>query len=400
MNMFIKRTYNKMLDYCLGFSCICQIEGGNHLIELKSIDKVYEDGFQALKDINLEFEDGKINVLIGPSGCGKTTTMKLLNRLVEYTNGQVVFNGSNIRDINPIELRRQIGFVIQNIGLFPHMTIYNNVATVPKLLKWDKDKIHDRVTELLKMVNLDPDIYMDRYPSELSGGQQQRIGVIRALAAEPSTVLMDEPFSALDPISREQLQNELLNLQSNINKTIIFVTHDMDEALKIADQIILMKDGKIVQKGPPQEILDNPADDFVKEFIGEKRLQTPELPNLMKLIDHQNYVRVTPQMSNEKMVAKLVQQNMGEAIVVDDADYYAGTVSLYDALADKSKSVNQLLKKSTTTILNTDMTKEVLSKVENPTEMVPVLSEDGKVAGVLNSTKLFKYFYEMTDGDQ
>src|SRR5699024_6232060 len=326
--------------------------------------------------------------------------MKLLNRLVEYTSGQVVFDGRNIQDINPIELRRQIGFVIQNIGLFPHMTIYNNVATVPKLLKWDKDKILERVTELLKMVNLDPDIYMDRYPSELSGGQQQRIGVIRALAAEPSTILMDEPFSALDPISREQLQNELLNLQSNINKTIIFVTHDMDEAIKIADQIILMKDGEIVQKGSPQEILDNPADDFVKEFIGEKRLQVPELPNLKKLIDRQSYVRVTTAKSNEEMAAKLVQQNMGEAIVADDADDYVGTVSLYDALADKSKSVNQLLKKSTITILNTDKTKEVLSKLENPTEMVPVLSEDGKVAGVLNSTKLFQYFYEMTDGDQ
>src|SRR5699024_6115467 len=152
--------------------------------------------FQALKNINLAFEDGKINVLIGPSGCGKPTTMKLLNRLVDYTNGQILFNGKDIQQINPIELRRKIGFVIQNIGLFPHMTIYNNVATVPKLLKWDKEKIRKKVIELLNMVNLDPDTYMDRYPSELSGGQQQRIGVIRALAAEPSTILMDEPFSA------------------------------------------------------------------------------------------------------------------------------------------------------------------------------------------------------------
>src|SRR5699024_3095333 len=205
------------------------------------------------------FANGKINVLIGPSGCGKTTTMKLLNRLVDYTDGEVIFNGEEIKNIDPIQLRRQMGFVIQNVGLFPHMTIYNNVATVPKLLN---------------MVNLDPDIYMNRYPHELSGGQQQRIGVIRALAAEPSTILMDEPFSALDPISREQLQDELVRLQTEINKTIVFVTHDMDEALKIADHIIIMKDGEIVQQGSPDDLISNPANEFVKEFIGEDRLMT------------------------------------------------------------------------------------------------------------------------------
>lgn len=373
------------------------------MIELKSIDKVFEDGFQALKDINLEFEDGKINVLIGPSGCGKTTTMKLINRLVEYTNGQVMFDGKNIQEMNPIELRRQIGFVIQNIGLFPHMTIYNNVATVPKLLKWDKEKIRERVIELLKMVNLDPKTYMNRYPSELSGGQQQRIGVIRALAAEPSTILMDEPFSALDPISREQLQDELIKLQSDINKTIIFVTHDMDEALKIADQIILMKDGQVVQKGSPQEILDHPADDFVKEFIGEQRLQAPSLPELTELIDKQNYVSILDSMSTEEIINKLIHHNMEESVVVTEDGHYVGVISLYDALSTTEQNMKQLIKSTTLTILESDETELILDKIENPKNVVPVLTEEGKLAGVLNTSKLLHVLYEMTGsgcGDQ
>src|SRR5690625_4977454 len=212
--------------------------------------------------------------------------MKLLNRLVDYTDGEVIFNGEEIKNIDPIQLRRQMGFVIQNVGLFPHMTIYNNVATVPKLLKWDKEKIRKRVIELLHMVNLDPETYMNRYPSELSGGQQQRIGVIHALAAEPSIILMDEPFSALDPISRDQLQDELVHLQTNIQKTIIFVTHDMDEAIKITDHIIVMKDGQVVQQGLPTELLTNPVNDFVREFIGEKRLLTNQTFNQLHLRDY------------------------------------------------------------------------------------------------------------------
>jgi len=369
------------------------------LIELRNIDKIYEDGFQALKDINLEFEDGKINVLIGPSGCGKTTTMKLINRLVDYTSGQMLFEQRNIQEVNPIELRRQIGFVIQNIGLFPHMTIYNNVATVPKLLKWDKDKIQKRVTELLELVNLDPDTYMNRYPAELSGGQQQRIGVIRALAAEPSTILMDEPFSALDPISREQLQNELLNLQMNINKTIIFVTHDMDEALKIADNIILMKEGSVVQKGSPTEIINHPANDFVKEFIGDKRQQIKPLPQLADLIDRKNYIVVEEQIATEEMIQRLVQQNIGEAIVVDEEKYYIGTVSLYDALSHQSKPVKQLINTSTKTVLEIEKTKTTLNKIENPIETIPVLCENKKFIGVLDTSKLFQYFNELTVGE-
>src|SRR5699024_10881156 len=216
------------------------------VIELKKVNKIFDNGFQALTDIDIEFANGKINVLIGPSGCGKTTTMKLLNRLVDYTDGEVIFNGEEIKNIDPIQLRRQMGFVIQNVGLFPHMTIYNNVATVSKLLKSYKKKIIKYVIQLLNMINLHPYIYMNRYPHDLSCGQHHRIGVIRALAAEPSTILMDEPFSALDPSSRVKLQDELVRLQTEINKTIVIVTHDINEDLKINDYIIIMNDGQII----------------------------------------------------------------------------------------------------------------------------------------------------------
>lgn len=243
------------------------------MIRLEKVNKIYEDGHQALNDINLEFSTGEINVLIGPSGCGKTTTMKMINRLILPSSGKIFIKDEDISKIDPVKLRRRIGYVIQHIGLFPHMTIAENVAVVPKLLKWKKEKIKARVDELLDLVDLAPEIFRNRYPSELSGGQQQRIGVIRALAAEPSIILMDEPFSALDPISREQLQDELVRLQSEIKKTIVFVTHDMDEALKIADRIILMKDGEVVQNDTPDNILQDPANDFVREFIGQKRLE-------------------------------------------------------------------------------------------------------------------------------
>lgn len=191
------------------------------MIRLEGVIKRYDDGFVALKNLNLEFAEGQLHVLIGPSGCGKSTTMKLINRLINPSEGKVTIKGKDISQMDPVELRRNIGYVIQNIGLFPHMTIAKNVAVVPKLLKWDQQRIDTRVDELLRLVSLDPDTFRNRYPSELSGGQQQRIGVIRALAAEPDIILMDEPFSALDPISREQLQDELVRLQQDLKKTII-----------------------------------------------------------------------------------------------------------------------------------------------------------------------------------
>ncbi|GGE82122.1 ABC transporter ATP-binding protein [Priestia taiwanensis] len=237
------------------------------MITFEHVSKVYPDGTKAVNDLNLHIEKGEFFVFIGPSGCGKTTTMKMMNRLNEVTSGTILINGKEIHDYNIHELRRNIGYVLQQIALFPHMTVEENIAVVPELKKWSKEKIHKRVTELLEMVELDPQVYRHKKPNELSGGQQQRIGVIRALAADPDIVLMDEPFSALDPITREQLQNEMKELQQKIKKTIIFVTHDMNEALLLGDRVCLMRKGEIVQCDTPQMIVQQPANDFVREFL-------------------------------------------------------------------------------------------------------------------------------------
>lgn len=302
------------------------------MIRLEHVHKVYEDGFRALEDINLEFAEGQINVLIGPSGCGKTTTMKLINRLINPTKGKVYINGEDISKINPVSLRRRIGYVIQHVGLFPHMTIFNNVAVVPKLLKWEPRRIERRVNELLDLVGLDPETYRDRYPSELSGGQQQRIGVIRALAAEPSIILMDEPFSALDPISREQLQDELISLQENIQKTIVFVTHDMDEALKIADRIILMKAGKVIQEGSPEKILRHPANDFVKDFIGKKRLKQSEKVPAVDEVMIENPVTAYPTRGLAQSISLMERRRVDSLIVVDKQKKLKGYAPIFNIL--------------------------------------------------------------------
>lgn len=242
------------------------------MIRFEHVTKQFPDGTEALKDISLVFPTHKLTVVIGPSGCGKTTLMRMVNKLEKPTSGDIFIDEKPITDLEEVKLRRSIGYVIQRIGLFPHMTIAENVSLVPRLLEWPGEKSDKRVEELLELVGLDPKVYKERYPLELSGGQQQRVGVVRALAGDPNIILMDEPFSALDPISREQLQDDLQNLQREIQKTIVFVTHDMDEALKIADKIILMRDGEVEQVGTPQELISNPANDFVKSFIGVERI--------------------------------------------------------------------------------------------------------------------------------
>ncbi len=237
------------------------------------VSKQYEDGHEAVKEFSLEVKDGEFLVMIGPSGCGKTTTLKMVNRLIEPTSGTIYIGQKDITKEDPVKLRREIGYVIQDIGLFPNMAIEQNIDIVPRLLGWSKEKRKQRVDELLSLVEMDPEVYAKRYPSELSGGQQQRIGVLRALAVEPPLILMDEPFGALDPITRDNLQEEFKVLQKKLNKTIIFVTHDMDEALKLADRIVLMKDGEIVQVGSPDELVNSPADEFVSTFIGSSRME-------------------------------------------------------------------------------------------------------------------------------
>ncbi|MFC4115040.1 ABC transporter ATP-binding protein [Nonomuraea zeae] len=239
-------------------------------IELRKVTKAFPGGGDpAVQELDLNIPAGEIVVLLGPSGCGKTTTMRMINRLIEPTSGDILIGDQSSRDIDPDRLRRHIGYVIQQAGLFPHMTVAANIAQVPKMLGWDKRRIAERVDELLTMVGLEPGTYRDTYPRRLSGGQQQRVGVARALAADPPVMLMDEPFGALDPITRERLQDELLRLQDDLAKTIVFVTHDVDEALKIGDHIAVMqKPGHIVQYATPAEILTNPASEYVAQFLG------------------------------------------------------------------------------------------------------------------------------------
>jgi len=240
------------------------------LIHLDRVSKIYPGTEQpAVDDLTLDVPEGEILILVGPSGCGKSTTLRLINRMIEPTSGRIIFEGEDVTDVNPDHLRRRIGYVIQQIGLFPHRTIAENIGTVPQLLGWDKSRISARVDELLEMVGMEPEIYRDRYPKELSGGQAQRVGVARALGADPDVLLMDEPFGAIDPITRDRLQNEFLRLQAELRKTIVFVTHDIDEAIKMGDRIaILRAESHIAQLDTPERILAQPADEFVEDFLG------------------------------------------------------------------------------------------------------------------------------------
>jgi len=243
------------------------------MIIFEDVSKTFPNGFAAVKRLSLHVKEGETLVLLGTSGSGKTTTMKMVNRLLDPTEGSIQIYGADIMKQDPIALRRKIGYAIQDIGLFPHMTVAENIGVVPNLLSWSQDRIRSRIDELLGIVGLSPEEYRDRYPSQLSGGQRQRIGVARALAADPPVILMDEPFGALDPITREQLQNEFLDLESEIKKTILFVTHDIFEAVKMADRIALLHHGQLQQVATPSELVESPANAFVDDFLGRHRFQ-------------------------------------------------------------------------------------------------------------------------------
>ena len=243
------------------------------MIKMESVYKQFPGSdHPVVEDLNMDINEGEVCVLVGASGCGKTTTMRMINRMLEPTDGNIIVDGKNIRDLNPIKLRLSIGYVIQEIGLFPHMSIESNIATVPMELKWEKKKIAERVREMMEMVELDPDFYAKKKPVALSGGQRQRVGVARAMAADPKILLMDEPFGALDPITRSSLQTEFLNIQKKMKKTIVFITHDMEEAVKMGDKIGVMQFGKLVQYGTAVEVLKNPANDFVENLVGFNRM--------------------------------------------------------------------------------------------------------------------------------
>lgn len=258
------------------------------MIRFENVTKKYENGSYAVKSLNMEIKQGELFVIIGPSGSGKTTTLKMINRLVPMTEGKIFIEEQNILDYDINELRWNIGYVLQDIALFPHMSIEENIAVVPELKSWNKARINERIIDLLEMVGLNPEEYRKRKPNQLSGGEQQRVGVIRALAADPKIILMDEPFSALDPISRTKLQDDILQLYKDIQKTIVFVTHDMNEALKLATRICVMKDGEIQQIGTPEEILNQPANDFVKKFVGIPNRVSNHFVELDSIIESTN----------------------------------------------------------------------------------------------------------------
>lgn len=312
------------------------------MIKFENVTKKYPNTARpAVDNLNLHINAGEICILVGPSGCGKTTTMKMVNRLIEPSTGKIYINGKDSSSIDRIQLRLNIGYVIQEIGLFPHYTIAENIATVPREKKWDQERIDKRVNELLLLMELDPKIYRNRYPSDLSGGQRQRVGVARALAADPPVMLMDEPFGALDPITRNRLQNEFLRLQKKIKKTIIFVTHDIDEAIKMGDKIAVMKQGKLVQFGTPDEILSTPADEFVENLVGGNR--TLKLLNLLKCEESMHQATSILKNATARETQRIMEEKGIRTIAIVDSCGKLIGYTKYDDIKDKEGVVEDFL---------------------------------------------------------
>lgn len=365
------------------------------MIKFDNVSKIYNDGSEAVKSLNLEINDGELLVLIGPSGCGKTTTMKLINRLIAHTEGTISIDGKDINTLDPVALRRNIGYVIQQIGLFPHYTIEENIALIPKLKKWDERKIKERVNQLMDMVGLEPGIFSGRYPRELSGGQQQRVGVIRALAANPDVILMDEPFGALDPITREQLQDELLRIQAEMHKTIIFVTHDMDEALKLGDRLAIMKEGELLQLDTPDQLLSNPAHGFVEEFIGKKRIyQNPEFIPVTDIM-RDNPAVTLPSRTPTVAISFMRQRKTDTLIVCDESGKLLGIISGYDLQASKEniQTIAEIMRPMEIVLEHSATAKDALRKITQASfGIIPVVDGSQKVVGVVTRGSLLSFF--------
>ncbi|PYZ99025.1 glycine/betaine ABC transporter ATP-binding protein [Alteribacter lacisalsi] len=307
------------------------------MIEFSNVTKIYDGDVKAVDDVSFSVPEGNIAVFLGPSGCGKTTLLRMVNRLVPLTSGTISINGEDTGSLNEIELRRKIGYVIQSNGLFPNMTIEQNVMVVPNLLGWDKKKQKDRFNYLMDLVGLAPDDYRKRYPNELSGGQQQRVGIVRAMAADPPVMLMDEPFGALDPIIRNRIQNEFIQIQKEVQKTILFVSHDIDEAIKMGDQIAIFKSGSLMQYDTPTRILSDPKNDFVNEFVGSDRaiksLSLYKISDLLeekqlKPVNGEPRTKVTADTNLRETIAILFTEKEDHLMVVDDAGEPAGLLSL------------------------------------------------------------------------
>ncbi len=358
------------------------------MIQLENVTKQFGE-FTAVDQLNLHIAPGEFLVLIGPSGCGKTTTMRMINRLIDITKGRILIKGKDISTENPIQLRRQIGYVIQDIGLFPHMTIADNIAIVPRLLKWPKEKQRRRIEELLEMVGLDAAGFMHKYPRQLSGGQRQRIGVARALAVDPPVMLMDEPFGALDPITREQMQDEFLRLQKQVKKTIVFVTHDMDEALKFADRVAIMDRGKIVQCDTPEMILRRPTSKFVRDFVGTDH--TLKQLALTKVKDAMITEIDTLQPENTIAQARvLFDRGYRSIVIVSKTRQVLGYINKEDALECPGESpVSEIMVTPISTVDDDLTLKEALSvMVRNDAGYIAVTDNNETLVGIITSSLL------------
>ncbi len=361
------------------------------MIQFERISKRYKTK-QVLNQITFTINSGSLVAIIGESGCGKTTLLKMINRLIKPTSGTISIDGKNIGSMDEVALRRKIGYVIQQTGLFPHMTVKENIELIPKLEKMLPKDVEDNTKKLMQMVGLDCDEFLNRYPTELSGGQQQRIGVARAFATDPNIILMDEPFSALDPITRSDLQDELVQLQAKLKKTIVFVTHDMDEAIKIADMICIMKDGDILQYDTPENILNNPVDEFVSSFVGKNRIwSSPEYIKVSDIMIEQP-VTATKDLSVLKCIEKMRRNKVDSLLIVDrDTRCLIGIVkaSRLRGIEDRTQSAEQFMYEDFPALLPDQCILDALKIVtENQVSTVPVVDEQRRLKGLITRSSL------------
>ena len=362
------------------------------MIQFDKVSKKYRGtDAEVVKDISFTIPSGQIVVLIGPSGCGKTTCLKMINRLVKISSGKILIDGKDIMEQDPIKLRRNMGYVIQQTGLFPHMTVRENIEVIPRLEKRPEEEIESRTEELMKMVGLDADEFLDRYPTQLSGGQLQRVGVARAFATDPDIILMDEPFSALDPITRSQLQDELIFLQSRLKKTIVFVTHDMDEAVKIADRICIINGGRIVQYDTPEEIMKHPANEYVADFVGRNRIwANPEYIRARDIM-LTDPLAVPHTLSALHAIEQMREKHVTSAMVLDNDENFIGYVRATDIqrAPDKNTSVSALMREDDVTAAPEDDLVKLLDLMnKNGVQALPVVNRWGKLEGLITNSSL------------
>lgn len=373
------------------------------MIEFQHVTKIYKGGKVAVEDVNLSFNKGEFICFIGTSGSGKTTCMRMINRMNEPTKGKVLINDKDVKDVNPVELRRQIGYVIQNIGLMPHMTIRENITLVQKLMKVDEETRKQTAEKMIDLVEL-PREMLDRYPAELSGGQQQRIGVVRALAANQDIILMDEPFGALDPITRDALQDLVKDLQERLGKTIVFVTHDMDEALKLANRIVIMSEGKVIQFDTPENILRNPANEFVEELIGEDRLlQAKPDTTMVGEVMLNNAITITPEKSLREAISLMREKRVDTLLVTDNSKILKGYIDVesIDKMRGKASSVGDILNKDVFYVKEDKLLRDVLQRIlKRGLKYVPVVDQKTRVVGILTRASLVDIVYDVLWGDE